>query len=123
MASWYKHLKANTPDLDSFETVLLEKKNAIDNFHSPDLYMDDCLTQRAYLKSRGGILTPNFIGRFERLEEDFASLCDKLGTKAELPHLNKQSYDYREMYTDKLAEKLAERCKWDIETFGYTFGG
>jgi hypothetical protein len=31
----------------------------------------------------------NIVLRFERLAEDFAAMCTKIGIKAELPHMNK----------------------------------
>lgn len=31
---------------------------------------------------------PDFVGRFERLNEDFAHVCKVIGVEAELPHLN-----------------------------------
>jgi len=80
--------------------------------------------QHAYVTDRSGALIVDFIGYFERVDEDFAKVCAKLGVTAKLPQANKSSHrDYRSCYTPELRDKVAKHFRRDIELFKYTFDG
>jgi len=76
-----------------------------------------------WLKDNEGNINVDFIGRFENLHEDFDRLCKALGEKGQLKKLNVSwpPMDYRQCYTDALAEKVGEYYKEDIDYFGYSF--
>lgn len=80
-------------------------------------------SQSFFLKQDGD-LVPDFIGRLERIEQDWLELEKLLGVRLPLMHLNKtDSIDYKAYYTDSsLRDMVAERYAEDIETFGYEFG-
>lgn len=60
--------------------------------------------------------------RLECLSED---MSDYFGENIILPYKNvtKIEYDYRKMYTDELAEIIANTFAEDIEYFGFSFDG
>jgi len=78
--------------------------------------------QYTLLCDANGELLVNFVGRFESLRDDFATICQHIKVDAQLPHANASRHsDYRSAYDDNLAEKVALHWAKDIELFGYNF--
>jgi hypothetical protein len=71
-----------------------------------------------------GNLLADFIGRFERLEEDWTFVAQKLGITEKLPHrrANPRSRHYTEYYNARTREVIARKFNVDIQRFGYEFG-
>jgi len=63
----------------------------------------------------------DFVGKFERLQEDFNVVCDRIGLKhIELPHVNRGLHnDYKSYYDDETWEIVANKYAGDIQRFGY----
>jgi len=76
------------------------------------------------LTDEHGKVIVDFIGRFERLQQDFDIVCDKLNiAPRKLPCTNKSQHDPYWKYYDGDGEKIvAELCQKDIALFGYQFG-
>lgn len=73
-----------------------------------------------------GKLLVDFIGRFERLHDDWKIVCEKLRIDVNLPHVNKnpaRTRHYTKYYTKKTKQIIAEKFSVDIEYFGYEFEG
>ena len=71
-----------------------------------------------------GDVVVDFIGRFERLETDWAHVAQRIGAPLSLPRLNsnpgKQRH-YSTYYNSRTRNVIAERFAVDIEYFGYRF--
>jgi hypothetical protein len=80
--------------------------------------------QSEMLTDEQGRLLVDYIGHYERLEEDFAQVAAKVGIADRLPHLNRSQHkDYRTYYSDRTRELVGECFRTDIELFGYSFDG
>lgn len=71
-------------------------------------------------------LCTDFVIRYERLSEDYSTVCRKLGLPDNrLPRLKggirKQPFHYSDYYDDETAAIVAERHQNDIRLFGYEF--
>jgi sulfotransferase famil protein len=64
----------------------------------------------------------DFIGRFETIETDFATVCARLGLAVELHHANRSDHlHYREFYDGQTRRIVERHFARDIDRFGYRF--
>ncbi|ARN73893.1 sulfotransferase family protein [Oceanicoccus sagamiensis] len=85
----------------------------------PDEKIDRHLRAQSYFLCNNGQVIPDFIGRFEKMSEDWSELAARFGLP-ELPHKNKSTKSKsKTIYTLKSAQMAAERYQEDIENFGY----
>lgn len=78
--------------------------------------------QHSFICDRRGKLQTDFLGRFERLDRDFATVAATLGVNAELPELNKSDRQPYQSYYDSTTEKIvANLYDKDLRLFGYEF--
>jgi hypothetical protein len=78
--------------------------------------------QKDFLTDERGNFLVDFVGRFERLEQDFRHICQTLNLDVKLPRLNQSPHrDYRSYYDSLTRELVATHFREDIEAFGYTF--
>ncbi|MPZ18406.1 MAG: hypothetical protein GEV06_10905 [Luteitalea sp.] len=72
----------------------------------------------------GGKLVMDFVGRVERIEEDFAKVCERLGVHAQLPHANETRGDRARLESYYANEAIQRRVQdvyaKDFELFGYS---
>lgn len=60
--------------------------------------------------------------RIEKLNDDISAYLDR-HIEVSQRNATRSRYDYRSMYTDELAEKVAQLFHDDIDYFGFTFDG
>jgi len=125
--SSFHHIRRERPHLmqgiEDFETFLRWK---LDPQRPYQYHVDTSIQlQSDYLVDLHGKLLVDFIGRYERLAEDFDTACDRIGTShLSLPHKRKatdRKRDYRSYYSDETAEMVARYFSRDIEILGYGF--
>src|SRR5690606_5566018 len=82
-------------------------------------------SQASMLGYGDGRLAADFIGRFEHMARDWATLAGRLGRPgADLPHVNRSPHGpYQAYYTPRGREIVARHFAADIEQFGYRFEG
>jgi hypothetical protein len=124
--SSYHHIRRERPHLlkgiEDFESFLKWKLTSDRPYQ---FHIDTSIQlQFDYLVDLHGNIIVDFIGRFERLGEDFDAVCRRIGIRTPtLPYKRraKDRTDYREYYTDETRDLIADYFKKDIELFGYTF--
>jgi hypothetical protein len=105
---------------DNPEAITFDK--FIDVYFSNDSYGK---TQSSFLKNAGGGIDLDFIGRFERLQEDWDFIADKVGLKERsLSDTNRNYFPKRglEKYLEssEIKAKITEGLAEDFENFNYS---
>jgi hypothetical protein len=124
--SSYHHLKRERPHLvqehPEFADFLCWKLNPDRDYQ---YHLDTSIEiQSDYLKGADGGIVVDFVGRYERLQEDFNHVCETVGIKPfDLPHRRKATdrSKYRDYYDEETRQLVAARFAEDIERFEYTF--
>jgi hypothetical protein len=81
--------------------------------------------QVEFLRDLKGDLGVNFVGRFERLQEDFGQVCEMVGLQPiRLDHKFKtERRRYQEYYTLETRQIVGDRFAEDCRAFDYNFEG
>ena len=79
--------------------------------------------QYTLLTNAAGELEMDFIGRVERMQDDYDAICARIGIPSRpLDKVNgSRRGDYRQYYDRALMDGVAELYRGDLERFGYTF--
>lgn len=125
VSSWH-HIRRERPHLlkgiEDFEAFLRWK---LDPQRPYQFHIDTSIElQSDYIVDLHGNIIVDFVGRYERLVDDFAEICRRIGIRPpELPQKRraKDRKAYQEYYNSVTAALVAERFARDIEMFGYTF--
>lgn len=124
--SSYHHIRRERPHLIAHVKDFAEfVRFKLDPARPYQYHLDTSIElQSDYLKDLSGTIVVDFIGRYERLQEDFDQVCERIGvSKKLLPHKRqaKGRDDYRKYYDDETAELVARHFKPDIEALNYSF--
>ena len=143
--------------VSEFEYRGADRRQGLEAFFDERLARMDSYSDRSrhivpqtdYVTDEGGNYIVDFIGRFETLAQDFASVARRLGLPSEeLPHRNKSGEtrkangfnglldrllgkgaapatkrSWRDYYTPALRDRIGEYYAEDIARFGYSFDG
>lgn len=122
VVSWFRYLKFSRKNFEyeNFEKWLIDElnlKGSLKNFNDP------LFPQYKFLCNKNDELIIDFIGRFERLQEDFNKICRRIKiSNYKLDNLNSSTnFNYKDFYnciTKELVEKNFEK---DIELFKYKY--
>jgi hypothetical protein len=124
--SSYHHIRRERPHLlagiDDFETFLRWKLDHNRKYH----YIIDTSIelQSDYIMDLHGNIIVDYIGRYERLKDDFIEVCNRIGIHPRRLPRKRQAQDrtrYHVYYTDDTAQLVAKYFERDIEMFGYSF--
>lgn len=119
--SWYKNVMRDD----------IHKKNlAVSDHCTFKEFLENHLGQRAlrsqlsWITNGNGKIPLDFIGRFERLEEDFSYVCDVLQIKDKsLPKLiSGDNPPYTQFYDDYMKNIVAKEYAEEISFFKFEFG-
>ena len=76
--------------------------------------------QRRLIATPAGEPLLDFVGRFERLAEDYQFVSDQIGLQIPLPHLNRtESRSLSDYYDDQSINRVQQAYRGDLEAFGY----
>ncbi len=106
------------PDMpfDAFVTSVCNIPDLVANRHF--------VSQHRFLVDRRGKIIPNYIGRYESLNEDFQFVCEHLGIESvSISNVNPGKYysSYQDFYTPSLRDAVAKRYEQDIALLNYKF--
>jgi len=81
------------------------------------------LKSQSYFLVRGGGIVPRFLGRVESMGDDWRRLGDLAGFDNPVGHYNRSAHaPYESYYAGDLVNRVGDRYRCDVETFGYDFG-
>ncbi len=138
LVSWWSMIDASRPaltagrSLNNFHRFVIERAVTFEEFlENCDKEIVDSdgrkwiyRNQLDYLTDSSGKMLVDFVGRFETLQQDYASISGQIsGTAVPFPHANRSAHrPYTDYYTPAMVEKVARHYRADIERFGYVFG-
>jgi hypothetical protein len=121
---------ANTkPDKKAYEMYIKPYKTFKDVVMNIDedkgnlFFCQHFVPQMNYIIDDHDDVIVDFIGRFEKINEDFAEVCKKIGIPPiELPLLNASSHQpYWEYYDDESQEMIFRKYNREIDYFKYQY--
>lgn len=108
-------------DFNSFEDFVLSLENKRNR--KTVLNWLHFRPQLDFIVDKKGVISLDYIGRFEVLEKDFDVLSRRIGIAASLSHENRspRKKKYYEYYSKSMVEIVSKIYKKDISALGYSF--
>jgi chondroitin 4-sulfotransferase 11 len=111
---WSERNIAHYPNFGSFVRAWLTEENISTWVHF--------FPQSHFILDETGSVKVDFVGRFERLDEDFNLVAKKLGCQKSLPKKNVGEHKHFTSYYDNETREIVARVyARDIKSFGYEF--
>ncbi|MEC4982473.1 MAG: hypothetical protein SAK42_00005 [Oscillatoria sp. PMC 1076.18] len=82
------------------------------------------MLQKDFVTDDHGKIIVDFVGRFEKLQADFQTICKQLNLVTKLPHANRNldvKKPYKDYYNKETQQMVAAYFQEDIEFFNYSF--
>ncbi len=120
--SWYSLIELNNQKSLAEERIRFEK--FIEYDHASDFRtIFFHYNSLDYFTNKKGEFIGAKIFRYEHLNKEIKTIVNQFNLQAsEIPNINNASpKNYKEYYTDKSRNLIAEKCKKDIDYFNYTF--
>jgi len=122
VVSTYFFIAEHRGDFDRLEPDYADIIGRSDFARFVRLYPMIASDQTSMIEDDAGRIIVDFVGRFERLAEDFASACARIDLRSELPQLNTTAHQtYRNYYDDDTRALIEHHFRRDIARFGYAF--
>jgi len=144
LVSWWTMIDRRRPRVPLYKYSPLARprlklwRYALRNARTFDEFVTDCVAtvvdhdgvksfarpQLDYLIDADGRECVDYVGRFERLDEHYGEIRDRLGlARRRLPHIRHGSSHphYSLFYSDRTRDIVADRFAADIARFGYGF--
>lgn len=137
ITSFYKNLKGGM-GFDDFITWLQSDEGA------DDVADRHWLSQHEFLCGRDGEMLCDFVGKYESLDDDWKTVCEKIGIEhtplsqegfvsaegrtrnpldTKTKDISVERTGYKDLFTDETREIISKRYSQDIKLFGYRFDG
>lgn len=122
LASCYRHvIQRGTPEI-------MEKTPGLNRHMSFEHFVDKLMSYKVedmdiHFRPQYTFIpeNPDFVGKFENINEDFLKLCEKIGVRA--PELTRENTTdktrYDQYYNKMIINKVITIYKKDFELFGY----
>jgi len=124
LVSWY-FMCVQAPSPNRFQRYVVDNAPTFTDFVTKTTTgMGEKTTrnQLDFVTGPDGNLIVDFVGRYERLADDFAIVRKRLGLAHDLPRANASAHvNYRDCYTEETREIVAQRFARDVRYFGYQF--
>ena len=113
---WFEKELAEYGDFQSFVRGWLNTDNVMKYWHF--------MPQHHFLIDPRGLVSLDYVGRMETLDDDFAYVASKLHSPAVLPKSNGSSHaSYQSYYDEETKDIVSEVYSRDLNMLGYDFDG
>lgn len=113
----YIRQRLDHPDHDFFNSF-----RSFDDYLDWRIHKEGPELQSEFVLSDSGELLVDFVGRYETLSRDCATVCNRIGIECSLPHRNRSTHaNFRDYYSPQAKTLVADAYKDDIEFFGFDF--
>ena len=101
----------------------VKRLNSFNDFIQMQIPRKDAY-QYNMLSDRKGLFLMDFVGKLENLDQDWATVCDRIGTEKQiLPRKNViERAPYQDYYDSGSIQLVAKHWATEIDKFEYTFG-